>query len=94
MTTVGLPPLQSTQTAHTLQVSVENVSKEITNRFTKTVILDSLSFSIPKGTLFSINGPSGSGKSTLLNILTGIDCAVSGVGVQKNVCDSLVWNSI
>jgi putative ABC transport system ATP-binding protein len=78
MTTVGLPPLQNAQASQTIQVHVENVSKEIVNRFTKTVILDALSFSIPKGTLFSINGPSGSGKSTLLNILTGIDRASSG----------------
>jgi ABC-type lipoprotein export system ATPase subunit len=78
MTTVGLPPVQSAQVAGTVQMSIENVSKVITNRFTKTVILDALSFSILKGTLFSIAGPSGSGKSTLLNILTGIDSASSG----------------
>ncbi len=78
MATVGPPPAHSAQAADTIQVSVENVSKVITSRFTKTVILDALSFSIPKGTLFSINGPSGSGKSTLLNILTGIDSASSG----------------
>ncbi|HLZ81813.1 MAG TPA: ABC transporter ATP-binding protein [Ktedonobacteraceae bacterium] len=78
MTTVGLPPVQSAQVAGTVQMSIENVSKVITSRFTKTVILDALSFSIVKGTLFSITGPSGSGKSTLLNILTGIDRASSG----------------
>lgn len=79
MTTVGLPPLKSGQASSTIQVSVENVSKEIVmSRFTKTIILDALSFSIPKQALFSINGPSGSGKSTLLNILTGIDRPSSG----------------
>jgi putative ABC transport system ATP-binding protein len=60
------------------QVRVENVSKVIMNKATKTVILDSISFSIPTGSLFAINGPSGSGKSTLLNILTGIDRPTTG----------------
>ncbi|HEU5376087.1 MAG TPA: ABC transporter ATP-binding protein [Ktedonobacteraceae bacterium] len=78
MTTIGLPPARSGQLAGTIQVNVENVSKVIVNRFTQTTILDTLSFAVPRGTLFSINGPSGSGKSTLLNILTGIDRASSG----------------
>src|SRR2546429_4076818 len=59
-------------------VRVENVSKVITNKAAKTVILDSISFSISTGSLFAINGPSGSGKSTLLNILTGIDRPTTG----------------
>ncbi len=78
MTTVGLPPVSIEQRAPTTQVQVEDVSKVITNRATKTVILDAITFSIPQGSLFSITGPSGSGKSTLLNILTGIDRASSG----------------
>ncbi len=60
------------------QVRIENVSKVITNKATRLVILDSISFSIPTGSLFAINGPSGSGKSTLLNILTGIDRPTTG----------------
>src|SRR2546429_8139107 len=59
-------------------VRVENVSKVIKNKSAQTVILDSISFSIPTGSLFAINGPSGSGKSTLLNILTGIDRPTTG----------------
>lgn len=78
MTTIGLPSTHSEQFSSTIQINVENVSKEIANRFTKSIILDKISFSIPKGTLFAINGPSGSGKSTLLNILTGIDRPSSG----------------
>jgi len=60
------------------QVCIENVSKVIKNKSAQTVILDSISFSIPTGSLFAINGPSGSGKSTLLNILTGIDRPTTG----------------
>jgi ABC-type lipoprotein export system ATPase subunit len=78
MATVGLPPVHAEQTETTAQVSAENISKVIVNKATKTVILDALSFSIAKGSLFAINGPSGSGKSTLLNILTGIDRPTTG----------------
>ncbi|MGH2497447.1 MAG: ABC transporter ATP-binding protein [Ktedonobacteraceae bacterium] len=59
-------------------VQVERVSKTIVNKSNITTILDSISFSIPRGSLFAINGPSGSGKSTLLNMLTGIDRPSSG----------------
>lgn len=78
MTTVGLPSVQAEQLDTVAQVSVENVSKVIVTKAARTVILDSLSFSIPRGSLFAINGPSGSGKSTLLNILTGIDRPSAG----------------
>jgi ABC-type lipoprotein export system ATPase subunit len=59
-------------------VQAENVSRTIVNKATQTVILDAVSFAVPKGSLFAINGPSGSGKSTLLNMLTGIDRPSSG----------------
>ncbi|HLH61207.1 MAG TPA: ABC transporter ATP-binding protein [Ktedonobacteraceae bacterium] len=68
------PPRTQTEA----QVRVENISKVIVSKAARTVILDSISFSIPAGSLFAINGPSGSGKSTLLNILTGIDRPTSG----------------
>ncbi len=59
-------------------VQAEHLSRVIENKVQRTVILDDLSFRIPTGSLFAINGPSGSGKSTLLNILTGIDQPTSG----------------
>jgi ABC-type lipoprotein export system ATPase subunit len=63
---------------HDILVQVEQVSKTIVNKSSETTILDSITFSIPTGSLFAINGPSGSGKSTLLNMLTGIDRPTSG----------------
>jgi ABC-type lipoprotein export system ATPase subunit len=60
------------------QVEVINITKKITNKSIETTILDAVSFVVPKGSLFAINGPSGSGKSTLLNILTGIDRPTQG----------------
>jgi ABC-type lipoprotein export system ATPase subunit len=59
-------------------IQVEGVSRIIASKVTQTVILNEVSFSVPKNSLFAINGPSGSGKSTLLNILTGIDRPSSG----------------
>ena len=63
---------------HHILVQVEQVSKTIVNKSSEISILDSISFMIPRGSLFAINGPSGSGKSTLLNVLTGIDRPTSG----------------
>jgi putative ABC transport system ATP-binding protein len=59
-------------------VQAEMISKSIASKAGETVILDAISFTVPTGSLFAINGPSGSGKSTLLNILTGIDRPSSG----------------
>ncbi|MBA2286540.1 MAG: ABC transporter ATP-binding protein [Ktedonobacteraceae bacterium] len=59
-------------------VQVEHIARVVESRARKTVILDDITFTIPRESLFAINGPSGSGKSTLLNILTGIDRPNSG----------------
>src|SRR6266702_2157834 len=59
-------------------IQVEHLSRAIGSRTRKTMILDNVTFSVPTGSLFAINGPSGSGKSTLLNMLTGIDRPTSG----------------
>ncbi len=78
MTAIEQKSSVTKQNVDTAQVYVENVSKVLQIKSTKTVILDDLSFSVPKGSLFAINGPSGSGKSTLLNLLTGIDRPSAG----------------
>ena len=59
-------------------IRVEHLTRTITTRVQRTVILDDVTFTIPAQSLFAINGPSGSGKSTLLNMLTGIDRPTSG----------------
>src|SRR5579863_1211347 len=59
-------------------VRVEHLSRVISTRSQKTVILSDVTFSVPERSLFAINGPSGSGKSTLLNMLTGVDRPTSG----------------
>lgn len=59
-------------------VQVEHLSRVIGSGASMISILDDISFSVPAGSLFAINGPSGSGKSTLLNMLTGIDRPTGG----------------
>ncbi len=59
-------------------VRAEAISKTIASKAGAITILDAITFSVPTGSLFAINGPSGSGKSTLLNILTGIDRPTTG----------------
>src|SRR5215467_9390846 len=59
-------------------VQVEHLCRTISTHTQKTVLLDDLTFTVPAGSLFAINGPSGSGKSTLLNMITGIDRPTSG----------------
>ena len=59
-------------------IRVEHLTRAITTRAQRTVILTDVTFTIPAQRLFAINGPSGSGKSTLLNMLTGIDRPSSG----------------
>jgi ABC-type lipoprotein export system ATPase subunit len=70
-------------------VQAEAITKIIGSNGTSTTILDAVSFAVPRGSLFAINGPSGSGKSTLLNILTGIDRPTSGrvVFAGKEIAD-------
>ena len=69
---------QTFETSFQPLIQIEHLSYIIATRARKTVILDDVTFTIPTGSLFAINGPSGSGKSTLLNMLTGIDRPTGG----------------
>jgi putative ABC transport system ATP-binding protein len=59
-------------------IQVEHLTRVITTRAQRTLILDDLTFSIQAQSLFAITGPSGCGKSTLLHMLTGIDRPTAG----------------
>lgn len=59
-------------------IQVEHLTRIITTRVQKTMLLNDITFTVPTRSLFAINGPSGSGKSTLLNMLTGIDQPTDG----------------
>lgn len=71
-------PLSQTSQLDDPLVQVEHLTRIISTRAQNTVILDDLTFSVPRQSLFAVNGPSGSGKSTLLNLLTGIDRPTGG----------------
>src|SRR5216684_5271167 len=59
-------------------IEIEHLTRVFGAREQKVTVLNDLSFCVPDGSLFGINGPSGSGKSTLLNLLTGLDRPTSG----------------
>ena len=78
MATTELTLAPSRQGNELSLIRLEGVSREIASKANRFTILEDISFEIPRGQLFAINGPSGSGKSTLLNILTGIDRPTAG----------------
>ena len=55
-------------------IDVSGLSKAYGDR----VLIDDLSFSVPKGAIVGIIGPNGAGKSTLFRMLTGAEQADAG----------------
>jgi spermidine/putrescine transport system ATP-binding protein len=45
----------------------------VTKRFKKVTAVDNVSFTIPKGSFFSLLGPSGCGKTTVLRMISGFE---------------------
>lgn len=56
-------------------IEVSNLSKSFSDR----VLIDNLSFSMPKGAIVGIIGANGAGKSTLFKMLSGVEQPDSGV---------------
>ncbi|EGR0729617.1 energy-dependent translational throttle protein EttA [Vibrio cholerae] len=52
--------------------------KKLTKSFDGRVLIDDLSFSMPKGAIVGIIGPNGAGKSTLFKMLSGVEKPDSG----------------
>jgi len=59
-------------------LNVGNLRKTYISGSKQLTVLDDISFSIEKGSTFSIVGPSGSGKTTLLGLCAGLDRPNSG----------------
>jgi ABC-2 type transport system ATP-binding protein len=55
-------------------LEIKNISKS----FNSKLVLDNISFSVPKGKIFGIIGPNGAGKTTTLRIILGILTPSSG----------------
>ncbi len=55
-------------------LDVNNLTKSFGDR----VLIDNLSFSVPKGAIVGIIGPNGAGKSTLFKIMSGVEKPDSG----------------
>lgn len=58
--------------------------QRISKNFQDFVAVEEVSFSVPKGTFFSILGPSGCGKTTLLRMIAGFQEPTSGELLIKN----------
>jgi putative ABC transport system ATP-binding protein len=59
-------------------LKVTNVTQTYKSGNKSLTVLDSINFSIEKGSITAIVGPSGSGKTTLLGLCAGLDRASSG----------------
>lgn len=54
------------------------IISNITKKYGEKTVLDSVSFSFPKGKISALMGPSGCGKSTLFRLILGIEAPDSG----------------
>ena len=66
--------------------------KELTKRYGEKTVVDSISFSLPKGAVISLIGPNGAGKSTVLNMLSRLIARDSGL-VELGGRDITSWKN-
>lgn len=59
-------------------VDLDSVGKIYERDSQRTVVLENIKLSVPRGEFLALMGPSGSGKTTLLNLIGGIDRPTSG----------------
>lgn len=59
-------------------LEISNLTQQFQSGDRKLTVLDSVSFSVEKGTTCSVVGPSGSGKTTLLGLCAGLDRPTNG----------------
>jgi ABC-2 type transport system ATP-binding protein len=79
----------------TQMVEVHNLSKDYRRDSGDLVkAVKSVSFSIPKGTIFSLLGPNGSGKTTTISMISGLltptsgDATIGGYSITKHPLDA------
>ncbi len=68
-------------------INIKNLKKEYKNPDGKGTFLalDSISVTIPRGSIFGLLGPNGAGKSTFINILAGLAIKTSG--------EAIIWGN-
>lgn len=59
-------------------LKINDLEKTYTSGSKQLTVLNNISFSVEKGSVFSIVGPSGSGKTTLLGLCAGLDYPTAG----------------
>ena len=77
MVSPGTGSSETTEVERDLVVA-DRLTRVVGSRQSELRIVDNVSFTVQRFSLFAINGSSGSGKSTLLNLVTGIDRPSSG----------------
>ena len=66
--------------------------KELTKQYDGKVVVDSVSFEIPKGSVISLIGPNGAGKSTVMGMISRLIARDSGL-VEFGGTDIAKWKS-
>lgn len=78
------------------------VLNNLTKKYGDKTVLNNVSLSIPKGTIFGLLGPNGAGKSSIINIISGIVKQTSGevfvmgkdIAKQSNECKMHIGTAI
>ena len=71
--------MTSNSTASTPYLRVESLAKTFAGEGQELAAVNGISFSVPKGKLFTLLGPSGCGKSTTLRCIAGLERPEGGV---------------
>ncbi|MCX6382968.1 MAG: ATP-binding cassette domain-containing protein [Actinobacteria bacterium] len=64
--------------------------KDLTKRFNNLTVVDNISFSVLKATIFGFLGPNGAGKTTTIRMLTGLlipdsgEILIDGINIKNN----------
>ena len=59
------------------------IVEELIKTYDGKPVVDSVSFSLPKGKVTSLIGPNGAGKSTIIKSIAGLLRYEGGIGIQK-----------
>ena len=78
MATLAAPSAPVTTAAPAYGIEFQNVCKRYGAADSDPLVVDHVSFAVPRGTLTTILGPSGCGKTTTLRMVAGLEAPTSG----------------